>query len=595
MSNERSEKAIADILALLLVLAITITLSGSFVQLTKEISKQIKVQEELSVQSTLQGNTIQVKNTYPVSLNLKDVKIIVNGEEIPIKDENGNGIWDPFETISFKIPTSESVLDITIYYKGNQILHAIYIKPEILNEDKQFPTLNVENQTTGGNLELTINASDDLGLKSIKVYLGNLNGTLIPDTSVDLLKSLSKQDLKELARELKQFYEEKCKKAKQTRHEHRNEEKTREHEKHGMWKTKEKHSKKYSKPRILQKLRNKKLELYYNLKNLEEKNIAYLLVRATDLTGKTSQKVIILPTLKAKPNIVLNIPEKVWTTSDKAVVEYTVRITDNYGLKRVRGSIDGTELFNESIKNNKKNFEKSGRLTLDIGVHTLSIEVANIFNKIATLLKSITVLKDNPPTVKITSPANGSRIVNPFTVTAVVNDDIGISKVEFYVNNKLVKTFTNGRTGAYSLKLSIMKSPSTIKVIAYDTAGQKAEDSITVRIDYPPLVSITYPRNNEVFHTIGKYPLLVTADASDDVGVTKVVFHLYEGGKLVKEVVDSKAPYSALFDLGIGDYKITATAYDTAGQSSSNEVMIHVVKDAPPVLLAYVGDGGDSS
>ena len=50
---------------------------------------------------------------------------------------------------------------------------------------------------------------------------------------------------------------------------------------------------------------------------------------------------------------------------------------------------------------------------------------------------------DNPPTVSITSPANGATVSNTVTVSADATDDNGINKVEFYLDSDLKSTDTS--------------------------------------------------------------------------------------------------------------------------------------------------------
>jgi protocatechuate 3,4-dioxygenase beta subunit len=106
--------------------------------------------------------------------------------------------------------------------------------------------------------------------------------------------------------------------------------------------------------------------------------------------------------------------------------------------------------------------------------------------------------------------------------------------------------------------------------------------------DNPPSVTITYPADGAtVSGTIN-----ITADASDDNGVTQVEFFV-DGGSIG---VDATAPYEATWDsttVADGNYTITAMATDTIDQtgSDSNNVTVDNVLD-PTV---HVGDLDGSS
>lgn len=545
-----NNKGIANVLAVLLITAITIALSGSFIQLTKEISEQIKVSENLNPQTTLQGDTILIKNTYPLSLNLSDLKLVVNGETVEIEDENGNGIWDPFETIRFNLPTDESVVEVTLTYKDSQIYHAVYVKPSVLEDDKEFPSLAVTADVKGNNLRVHTEAEDDLGLKCVETYYGYVNGSTVLHESKNLLKNINPRDL---AKALIEFH------------------------------------KGHKENSVLNKLREYSRKYNFNVKKLRNADVVYLLVKVTDLSGKSSQKVIVLPT--SKPVITIKVPETVWTVGNSAKVDYDIIVTDDFGLKTVIAEIDGSLLFNETFEKRTKHFKKHDSITLNVGSHTIVVNATNVFSEESSGIKTITIKRDYPPSVNITSPADGSRVLSPFTVTARVDDDRGISKVEFYENGKLVKTVSDGHTGDYKAALEVSDT-ATVKVVAYDLMGQSSSDQITVYRDKPPTIQITGLKKKYITND-GSATVTVRANARDDVGISKVVFQVYEGKKLIKEVTDSRAPYSATITLGLGSYEVVATAYDTAGQTGEDRANTHVVKDSPPNLAVQILDGGD--
>lgn len=81
-----------------------------------------------------------------------------------------------------------------------------------------------------------------------------------------------------------------------------------------------------------------------------------------------------------------------------------------------------------------------------------------------------------PPTISITSPANNATVSrhSNVTITASASDNIGVTKVEFYVNNTLKTTDT---TSPYSYIWSVPNSRNvqyTLTAKAYDAAGNNA-------------------------------------------------------------------------------------------------------------------------
>jgi hypothetical protein len=102
----------------------------------------------------------------------------------------------------------------------------------------------------------------------------------------------------------------------------------------------------------------------------------------------------------------------------------------------------------------------------------------------------------NPPTVEITKPEENTKylfnikiknldgkteIVGPIKIEANAESDVGIEKVEFYINDELEKTDEAEPYNYWWLwkPLEINKE-YTIKAIAYDTEGRTSTDSIDV-------------------------------------------------------------------------------------------------------------------
>lgn len=87
-----------------------------------------------------------------------------------------------------------------------------------------------------------------------------------------------------------------------------------------------------------------------------------------------------------------------------------------------------------------------------------------------------------PPTVTITSPVNGGTVSrhSNVTITTSASDNVGVTKVEFYINNTLKFTDT---TSPYSYVWSVPNSRNvqyTLTAKAYDTVGNNSSNSVNV-------------------------------------------------------------------------------------------------------------------
>ena len=90
---------------------------------------------------------------------------------------------------------------------------------------------------------------------------------------------------------------------------------------------------------------------------------------------------------------------------------------------------------------------------------------------------------DNPPTVSITSPADGATVSGVVTVAADASDDVGVARVDFYCGSALIGT---DMTAPYSIgwdSTAVTDGEYTLTATAIDTASQEASDSITVTVN----------------------------------------------------------------------------------------------------------------
>jgi hypothetical protein len=187
------------------------------------------------------------------------------------------------------------------------------------------------------------------------------------------------------------------------------------------------------------------------------------------------------------------------------------------------------------------------------------------------------------PTVAITSPQNNATVSSVVTVTATASDNVGVTKVEFYLNDVLQTTDTSS---PYNWTWSTQIVPNetyTIKAKAYDAAGnmgQSGDITVTVANDNnAPIVSLSEPNNNTTVS--GTVP--ITAVAVDNVGVTRVEF--YMNNTLLS--TDTTSPYSFNWNtttVANGSYTLTARAYDNAGNiGTSNAVAVTVANTAASI------------
>ena len=199
-----------------------------------------------------------------------------------------------------------------------------------------------------------------------------------------------------------------------------------------------------------------------------------------------------------------------------------------------------------------------------------------------------------PPTVSITSPANGANffVNNPVAIAATAADDGAVTSVDFYLNGALqgsdatapyTFTVTPSTAGTYSLT-----------AIATDNDGNTTTSSVvtineTVAVNVALTVSITSPANGASFFTGN--PVAIAATAADADGtVTTVGFYLNG----VLQGSDVTAPYTfTVTPATAGTYSLTARATDNGGAITTSSIVTIIVADniAPTVSITAPANG----
>jgi chitinase len=199
------------------------------------------------------------------------------------------------------------------------------------------------------------------------------------------------------------------------------------------------------------------------------------------------------------------------------------------------------------------------------------------------------------PVVNITSPSNSSFVSANAQLSVNTSDNVGVIKVEYYINNVLQSTSTVSPFGSTWNTTLLSNGTYAIKAKAYDAAGNVATSStVSVTVNNPvpdataPVTSLSSPANS----TTVNGSVLVAATANDSVGVTRVDFYI--NGSLRASV--NTLPYNFTWNTAAetnGAYTLSSKAYDAAGNvgtSSAVSVTVNnVVTDVTaPVMSSFV-------
>jgi hypothetical protein len=177
-----------------------------------------------------------------------------------------------------------------------------------------------------------------------------------------------------------------------------------------------------------------------------------------------------------------------------------------------------------------------------------------------------------PPVVSIGSPASGSTVSGTISLQGTATDNVGVTNIEFYVDNQLVASTPSSPFSFSWSTTSVPNGNHTLTVMAYDGSPNVGQTSVTVNVSNvvkvpvvdttPPVVAITSPANG----TVVPKSLKISVSATDNVGVTQVC--VYIDGTL--QATLSAAPYSYTWNTrraSSGTHILTATAWDAAGNA----------------------------
>ncbi|MFY9532226.1 MAG: Ig-like domain-containing protein [Candidatus Acidiferrales bacterium] len=193
-------------------------------------------------------------------------------------------------------------------------------------------------------------------------------------------------------------------------------------------------------------------------------------------------------------------------------------------------------------------------------------------------LTGANVKNSNPPTlptVAITSPASGATVSGAVTVSTSVSANT--TSVQFRVDGNNASTAVTSAPFSYSLNTTKLSNGSHSLTAAASNAAGQTTTSAAVRINVnnppptSPTVSITSPASGATVSGT----ITVTANATDNAGVTKVEFYLDNS----LQTTDTSSPYSWSWNttsVTNGSHTITTKCYGAAGSTATASVMVDV-------------------
>jgi hypothetical protein len=216
------------------------------------------------------------------------------------------------------------------------------------------------------------------------------------------------------------------------------------------------------------------------------------------------------------------------------------------------------------------------------------------------IVVSLGALDTTPPTVSITSPANGATVSGTVNVTATATDNVGVVSAQLLVDGAQVGaavTFAPARLSTVATfawnTLTATLGTHVLSVLASDAQGNVgAAPTITVTVvndAIPPTVSMTAPANGATVSGT----ITVSANATDNVAVASVQFLLDNAALGAPVTVPTTPPstYSVAWNTATavnGTHTLAARATDTSGNVATSAAVSVIVNNAAPVVVPTV-------
>lgn len=214
--------------------------------------------------------------------------------------------------------------------------------------------------------------------------------------------------------------------------------------------------------------------------------------------------------------------------------------------------------------------------TLANGSYTLSAKAYDAAGNIGQSVP-VTVMVNNAditlPTAALTSPVSGGVVAGTATVNATAGDNVGVAKVEFYVNGTLRSTDTAAPYNFAWNTATFANGSYTLSAKAYDAAGNVGQSaSVTVTVNN--IVKDTIAPVVSAFSSINvrfSPGVVLTATATDNVGVVKMT--VTANGRQIASANAAKISWT-FKDLAPGKYTVVIRAYDAAGNVGSKTATV---------------------
>ncbi|MDI7383471.1 Ig-like domain-containing protein [Cronobacter dublinensis] len=240
--------------------------------------------------------------------------------------------------------------------------------------------------------------------------------------------------------------------------------------------------------------------------------------------------------------------------------------------------------------------------TLANGAQEISATVTDRAGNVATAPATSVSVDTTPPPVAVSiNPVTGDNIINAGELgdtVALSGTTLGdVTTVTVTINGATVGTATVQPDGSWSLDVPATQFPDqgNYTVVATTDGGTPATTTVTVALDtVPPVVTVGAIAGDDIIDaTEASQPLVLSGTASTSEAGRQVTVTF--NGETYYAVVGAdgawsvSVPQSAVSGLADGDYTVTATLTDAAGNADTDSRTVTLNADGPLLTVDAAG------
>ncbi|HKA91134.1 MAG TPA: Ig-like domain-containing protein, partial [Haliangiales bacterium] len=258
-----------------------------------------------------------------------------------------------------------------------------------------------------------------------------------------------------------------------------------------------------------------------------------------------------------------------------AIVSGTITVTadaaDNVGVARVELRLDGALLATDATAPYAWSWNTTGAASGAHSLTTVAYDAAGNQGSSFAVMVTVDNVDLTPPTTSITSPPGGATVAGTITVTADAADNVGVARVELWLDGALLATDTIAPYAWTWDTTGAANGAHSLATVAYDAAGNQGTSpavTVTVNNDVTPP---TAPANLQASPAKRRINLSWTA-ATDNVGVTgyRIWRSSTAGGPFTQIATSATTAYTNTGLPPRSTWYYFVTAADAAGNVSAS-------------------------